>query len=41
MQRAGGHAGSSAGVSWSHDVSGCVCLVVQGEREGAKRDTFP
>ena len=41
MQRAGGHAGSSAGVSWSQDVSGCVCWVVQGEREGAKRDTFP
>ena len=41
MQRAEGHSGSSAGVSWSQDVSGCVCWVVQGEREEAKKDTFP
>ena len=41
MQRAEGHAGSSAEVSWSQDVSECVCWVVQGEREEAKKDTFP
>ena len=41
MQRAEGHSGSSAGVSWSQDVSECVCWVVQGEREEAKKDTFP
>ena len=41
MQRAEGHAGSSAEVSWSQDVSECVCWVVQWEREEAKKDTFP